>query len=196
MIFHNVPQNSPEWQLLRQGKFTASTFKDLFAAKTTAAYEKAIYRVAFEKVTGESPESYSNETMERGHDIELLAKEYYQNENQIEISEGGFYELNEFIGASPDANVGENGLLEVKSPLFNTQINYIISQKLPSIYRHQVQGQLYVTGRQWCDFLAYHPKLKPVIIRVERDELLISEIENKLILCIEDVKKIIEIIKR
>ena len=195
MKHHKVQQNTDEWLQLRQGKFTASTFSDLFAKPTTAAYQKAIYKVAYEILTGESPESYSNDYMQRGHELEPLAKKAYEMETFNVVEDAGFFEYNEFIGASPDGLVGEEGLVEIKCPAFNTMISYLIDPKLPSQYKHQVHGQLLVTGRKWCDFMCYHPKLKPVIIRIERDERFIKEIETKLNESIIEVHNILNLIK-
>jgi putative phage-type endonuclease len=193
--FHNVDQNSEEWFNLRLGRFTASTFKDLFMGKTTKGYEKAIYKPVFERLTNESPESFSSEYMERGHEMEPLAKDCYEQETFNEVSNGGFFALGEWIGASPDGLIDNDGVLEIKSPAYNTMINYLLTGKLPSIYKWQVHGQLYVTGRQWCDFMAYHPKLKPLIIRINRDESLIEELEVKMLESIKIAESIIETIK-
>ena len=70
MKFYDIDQNSDDWADLRRGKFTASTFADLFMDKKTATYQKAIIKVAYEIVTGESEESYSNKWMQRGHEKE------------------------------------------------------------------------------------------------------------------------------
>lgn len=191
-VYHNIHQNTEEWFNLRLGRFTASTFKDLFMGKTTKGYEKAIYKPVYEKLTNESPESFSSEYMERGHELEPLAKDCYEQETFNLVSNGGFFSIGEWIGASPDGLIDDDGILEIKSPAYNTMINYLITEKLPSIYKWQVHGQLYVTGRQWCDFMAYHPKLKPLIIRIERDELLIKELEDKLFESIEVAKTIIK----
>jgi len=195
MIHHKVDQNTEEWFALKLGKFSASWFKDLFAAKNTATYQKAIYKIVYERLTNEVPESFSNHWTERGHEFEPLAAEEYERQTFNEVSDGGFFELNEWVGCSPDRLVGSDGLVEIKCPAYNTMINYLLSQKVPSIYMKQIQGQLYVTGRKWCDFLAYHPKLKPLIIRVERDEKMIDELDTKLIQCIDEVKTIINKIK-
>ena len=191
MTFFDIEQGSDEWFAMRKGKFTASTFKDLFAAKTTKAYEKVIYQVVFERLTGESPENFTNEWMERGKELESEAIEKYEIMTFSKVKPGGFAELNEWVGCSPDGWV-EDGLIEVKCPAFNTMINYLLDKKLPKIYEKQVQGQLYVTGAEWCDFMCYHPKLKPLIIRIERDEVIISEIKAKLEESIEKAKSIIK----
>jgi putative phage-type endonuclease len=191
-IFHDTQQNSEEWFNLRLGRFTASTFKDLFLSKTTKGFEKAIYQTVYERLTGESPESFTSDYMDRGHELEPLAKELYEQETFNTVLNGGFFELGEWIGASPDGLISENGIIEIKCPAYNTMINYLLTKKLPSIYKWQVHGQLYVTGRAYCDFMAYHPKLKPLIIRIERDENLIKELEEKLLESIELAKSIIQ----
>ena len=196
MIFHDVEQNSEAWMELKRGKFSSSTFGDLFMAKNTAGYRNAIYRVVFERLTGETPESFSGNWMERGHEFEPEAREKYELLAFNKVLSGGFAELNEWVGCSPDGWV-ENGerLLEIKCPKYSTQIDYLIEKKLPKIYEKQVQGQLYVTGAEWCDFMCYHPKLKPLIIRVERDEEMIKEIEDKLNESIEKAKQLIKLLK-
>ena len=192
--YHNIQQNTEEWFNLRLGRFTASTFKDLFMSKTTKGYEKAIYKPVFERLTNESPESFSSEYMERGHEMEPLAKDCYEQETFNEVSNGGFFTLDDWIGASPDGLIENDGILEIKSPAYNTMINYLLNKKLPAIYKWQVHGQLYVTGRQWCDFMAYHPKLKPLIIRINRDESIIDELKGKLLESIKVAESIIETI--
>jgi len=194
MKHHEIEQNTDEWMQLRQGKFTASTFRDLFASKTTKAYQNAIYRVVFERLTGEQPESFSNEYMRRGHELEPLARERYEAETFESVEDGGFF-CSDWVGASPDGLVGKDGLIEIKCPAYSTMIDYMIKQKLPSIYKWQVHGQMYCTGRKWVDFMSYHPKLKPVIIRIDRDESIISELESKLSESVKEVERIIKLIK-
>ena len=192
MIHHNVIQNSDDWFKIRSGKFTASSFGDLFAAKSTLTYEKAIFKVAYERLIGETPESFSNEWTDRGHELEPLARDAYEVETFNLVEDAGFFELNDWVGCSPDGLVGQDGMIEIKCPAYNTFIRYINSGKLPSTYFYQVHGQMYVTGHQWVDFVAYHPPFKPFILRVERDEKVCQEIESALTEAIEKAKKIIE----
>lgn len=179
-VYHNVDQNTYEWFNLRLGRFTASSFKDLFMKHSTIGYEKAIYKTVFERLTGEAPENFSSMYMDRGHELEPLAVDAYQEETFNDVVNGGFFSLGEWVGASPDGLVGENGILEIKSPAYNTMINYLLKNQLPSNYKWQVQGQLYVTGREWCDFMAFHPKLKPLILRINRAEKEIETLKSKL----------------
>lgn len=178
--FHNVEHNTEAWDKLRLGRFTASIFKDLFMGKQTAGYKKAIYAPVYERLTGEKPNDFQSDYMERGHEIEPVAAIHYAELKGVELQPGGFWTVGDWIGASPDRLVGDDGLLEIKSPAWNTMFDYLLKQSLPNIYHWQVVGQLYVTGREWCDFIAYHPKLKPLIIRIERDDREIAKLKEVL----------------
>jgi len=190
MKFHDIEQNTDEWLELRKGKFTASTFKDLMSAESTAGYKNAIADVVYERITGNRIESYTNEWMQRGHDLEPQARLYYEL-NYSDVDGGGFF-CDEWVGASPDGLVGKDGLVEIKCPKHTTHIQYLMKSKLPSAYKWQIQGQLYVTDRKWCDFVSYHPKLPAFYIRVERDE----EIEAIGVVLDKAKKQAQEIIKK
>jgi hypothetical protein len=198
MIFYDVIQNSEEWDALRLGKFTASEFGNLFMGKETKGYQDSIIKVAYEKVTGYSEEKFSSKFMQRGHDQETLAREAYELLTFETLENGGFYEYDEFTGASPDAKIqGKNGGSELKRPSFRIYNEYLLSQKLPSIYYWQIHGQMLCTGWDFVDFMPFsHPNLKQVLIRVERDEKVLSLLKEQLLISIEEVKKLIEIIKQ
>lgn len=147
MTHHDIPQNTDEWFALRRGRFTCSTFKNLFLKPSTTTYQKEINRVVFERLTGKSPENFTTDYMERGSQLEAQAKEYYEAEKLQVVSPGGFYEMNEWVGGSPDGLV-EDGLLEIKCPSFNTMIEYLKAKKLPSEYLYQVQGHMMISGRK------------------------------------------------
>ena len=192
MIYHDVQQNTEEWFALKRGKFTASAFKSLFAAKSTDTYKKAIYKVAYERLTGESPESFSNKWTDHGHEHEPMARDAYEVETFNIVEDAGFIELNEWVGCSPDGLVGSDGLVEFKCPAYNTHFDYINADKLPTEYFYQVHGQIFVSGRKWCDFESFLNPFKPFIIRVERDEEVCKKIEAALNEAIEKAKKVIE----
>ena len=195
MKHHKIEQNTEDWMNLRMGKFTASSFKDLFMKETTVGYQNAINKVVFERLTGEQPESFSNEWMERGHELEPLAVDAYEMQTFNDVEGGGFFETSDFIGASPDGLIGEDGLLEIKCPSYSVMISYLLTGKLPNIYKWQVYGQLFVSERKWCDFVAFHPNLPLFVLRIERDEKLISELKETLSNSVEKAKERIKIIK-
>lgn len=196
--FYDIDQNSEEWDSLRLGKFTASMFSDLFMKKDTVTYQKAIIKVAYEIVTSESEESYSNKFMQRGHEREPFAKENYIIETFNDLENGGFWEYNEFVGASPDAKiVGQNGGCEFKCPSFQVYNEYLETQKIPKSYFWQIHGQLLCTGWDFIDYMPFSsPKLKQILIRVERDEDILRQLKERLEECIEEVKVKINLIKR
>ena len=198
MKHHNIEQNSEEWDALRLGKFTASTFSDLFMAKTTKGYQNAIIKVAFERVIGESEESYSNKWMQRGHEKEPFAVENYELFSFNTCEPAGFYEYDEFTGASPDRKIVEqNGGCEFKCPSFQVYNEYLLTQKLPKSYFWQIHGQLLCTGWDFIDYMPFSsPKLKQILIRVERDEAILDQLKTQLNICIEEVKILIERIRQ
>jgi hypothetical protein len=86
------------------------------------------------------------------------------------VEQVGFCTLDDgTFGCSPDSLVGDDGMLEIKCPSPAVHVGYLLGDKLPTTYRAQVQSQLFVTGRAWCDFLSYHPDLPPLLVRVEPD---------------------------
>lgn len=198
MKFYNIDQNSEEWDSLRLGKFTASTFSDLFMDKKTAGYQKAIIKVAYERVTGESEESYNNKWMQRGHEKEPFARENYELLTFNQLENGGFYEYSDFVGASPDAKIiGQNGGCEFKCPSFQVYNEYLETKKIPKSYYWQIHGQLLCTGWDFIDYMPYSsPKLKQILIRVERDDKVLELLKSKLNECIEEVKILVERIKQ
>jgi len=194
-IFHDIIQNEDTWLQKRLGVFTASSFSDLFMTKDKIGYKKAISKVVYERITGESYEHYSNARMNVGHDLEILAKEHYEMQTFCKISNGGFFEYNEWIGASPDGCVKDNnlnGLVEFKSRDPHIYFEYLETGKLPPVNKHQVYGQLWVSGYDFLDYMPYcSPKLKTLIIRVYPDKEIFDQLENKLIECIKEATALI-----
>lgn len=197
MIVFNVEQRSEAWFDLRLGRFTASTFSDVMAGNSTSGYENIIASIVGELITGESEELYSSPAMERGIELEPDAVNEYELLFSEKCEEIGLCipdendPLHEWIGVSPDRIVGD-GLLEVKCPLIKTHLKYMRMKQLPNEYKWQVQGQLMVTGANWCDFMSYYPNMKPFVIRVFPDENMFNQLREKLIYSVNQVKNIIE----
>lgn len=176
-----VEQGSPEWLAARLGKVTASRFSDVLAkgsGKTRKAY---MYELAAERLTGLPTQSYKSADMEWGSQCEEAARKEYELWTSNKADRVGLFVLNNNIGASPDSVVGEDGLLEIKCPKTTTQIDRFLNKEFPSEYMAQVQGQLWVTGRSWCDFVSYDPRINTearyFCIRVLRDEVYIKNLE-------------------
>lgn len=201
MIMHNFEQGSEAWHQIKLGRFSGTTFKNLQSAKSTASYQDAIMNVVAQILTGEKEETFSNDIMQRGIDMEPEAADIYELAFDIETQKVGFCEPDEdveyhdYVGVSPDRLVGDRGGLEIKCPKANTFFKYIKANILPSEYKWQVQGCLFVTGREWWDFMAYYPKLKPFIIRVYPDLEMHAKIDQEIIIAVEEVKRQIKLYK-
>jgi putative phage-type endonuclease len=191
-----VDQRSPEWFTLKIGKFSASSFSDFFMKPSTAGYRNAIADIAFERMTGKSASNgYTNPAMQWGIDHEDEARESYELQTFNLVKKCGIFVMNDWVCASPDGIVGTGGLLEIKCPQGNTQMYYLSNNELPDTYFWQVHFQMYVAEKQWCDFFSYHPDLKPLLIRVNRDEAVIKQIQDKLVESIKEVNNLISKIK-
>lgn len=164
--------------------------------KSTAGYKKAIYGPVHERLTGVSPDSYYGEHMRRGHEMEPYTVEEYEIENFRRVDAGGFWSLGDWLGASPDGLIGDDGLLEGKAPAWNTFIEYLSTGELPSIYYWQIHGQMYITGRNWVDFVAYHPDYKLLQMRIERDPDVDKKIHEKLTESVEQAQELLEKIRQ
>lgn len=189
-------QGTPEWFAARCGVPSASNFDLLLCAdgKVSKQRTKYLWQLAGETITGIAEETYQSAAMQRGKEMEAEARDLYSLITGQEVREVGFC-LADGFGASPDGFVGEKGLLEIKCPKLATHVGYLLDNILPVDYFQQTQGQLLVTGREWCDFFSYYPGLKPLIVRVTPDKkfqgLLKAELEK---LCVE-LKEIIKKIK-
>ena len=176
MQVHDVEQNSPEWFALRSGMPTASEFKKIITsqAKPSKQLEDYAALLAAELYAGDQLERWEgNQWTERGHELEPKAKASYAFQQNAEIEDVGFCTYNG-AGCSPDGLVGEHGLVEIKCLAPQKHVLALAyhdkHRKAQPDYIPQVQGQMYITGRAWCDLYFYHPALPELRIRVERDE--------------------------
>ncbi len=189
------PQGSEEWRLARAGHFTASKASELLMKPTTKGYQNLISQIAYERMTGEPVESYKNEWMEYGNEHEQQAREAYELLTYNKVHQVGFMEYNDWVGMSSDGLIGDRGGIEIKCVKWNTQIEYLLTKEVPTDYYNQIQFQLLVSGRDWIDWFSWHPKLNPVLIRVERDLTKIDNIWEALFRSIKEVETIISKLK-
>lgn len=184
MQLHEVEQGTPEWHQVRLGIPTASCFDKIITPTGKPSTQAAAYenKVIAEILTGKSADTFEgNVWTERGKELEPDAVDFYEMQTGLDTRIIGFVTNDEnTFGCSPDRLVGENGLLEIKCPAPHTHVQYLIDKEIDKGYYPQVQGQLFVTGREWCDWLSYHPEMPPVIIRVERDVEFIETLEKLL----------------
>jgi len=184
-------QGSPEWLASRLGIPSASMFAKIVTTKgawSTSA-DSYINQLVAERLTGEREEVFQSHHMIRGTELEPDARDLYSLMTDSEVTEVGFC-LHDTLaaGCSPDGLIGEDGGLEIKCPAPSTHVEYLRGGVLPSKYKQQVMGCLWITGREWWDFVSYHPTMKPLIVRVERDEEYIAALEK----CVTQAVHLIE----
>lgn len=184
-------QGSQDWFRLRMGIPTASNFKELLVtprAKGEIFGKGALtymYKLAGEIIMDEPQQNYDNVHMQRGRENEPKARvAYYFETGQEAKTTGIIHKIDAngkaIAGYSPDGLVNENGLIEIKDKLPHIQIETILNDVVPDEHESQIQGGLWVSEREWCDFVSYCPRLlKPFIKRAYRDEKLISKIEER-----------------
>lgn len=178
MIFHNVEQNTEEWDELRLRKATASNFGKFMANDGKAFGEPAkryALQIALERVTGRKSEfSFKNDDMERGHAQEPIARQLYEELNFINIDNGGFFCWGDY-GDSPDGLVNGSGVIEIKSVIAPTHYETLKRGTFDPAYKWQLIGHLDCTQRDWVDFASYcsdFPDNQQLIVyRIEKDSV-------------------------
>jgi hypothetical protein len=190
-------QGGPEWFAARAGIATASSFRRILATLRSGgeAAERRNYRaqLVVERLTGKVVEGYKSFAMQQGTEREPLARAAYEAKTGSSVVEIGFCRHDQIeAGASPDGMVGENGILEIKCPELANHLDYLRLKAEPPEYTAQIQGQLWITGREWCDFVSYNPdfpeRLQMVVRRVWRDEKAIASLRFAVGLFMEEVK--------
>ncbi len=175
-------QGTPEWYKCRLGIPTASEFHSMLAGGQGKTRRTYLYKLVGERVTGESQETFTNMHTERGHVLEAEARDLYSYD-VANLRTVGFIRRgtpNGFVGCSPDALVGDDGLLEIKTKLPHLQIEVLLGKRLPPDHVAQCQGALWVSGRKWLDFVSYWPGLPLFTIRVFPDLEYFAKLEEAL----------------
>lgn len=179
----NFEQGSDEWRRARAGVPTASEFELILArgknggaSKTRKTY---MLKLIGERMTGEPAESYTNAHMERGKVMEDEARNAYAFITDNSPTRVGFVR-NGDIGCSPDSLIADSGTLEIKTKLPHLQLEVLLSDQIPAEHVPQVQGQMMVCEREWCDFVSYWPKLPVFVKRAYRDEEYIKNLRAEI----------------
>ncbi len=195
-IQHDVDQGSDEWFSLRVGIPTASEFKNIVNEKTGVVKQNRA-----KTDLGEMPKSYANLKigeimtgelggvmkptfwMDRGSILEVRARQAYEQIHDVKTENGGFLTDDDgYFGASPDFMIGDDGIGEIKCLETKHHVKYLLddSDTVPNEYKAQIQGQLFITGRSYCDWWLFHPDLKSKGIRVHRDDEYIANLSDSL----------------
>ncbi len=182
-----MEQRTDEWFSARLGKVTASRIADVCARTKTgwgAGRKNYMAELVVERLTGQRNEGFTNAAMQWGTDQEPEARIAYEFYRNAEVAETGFVPHLSIAetGASPDGLVGDDGLVEIKCPNTATHIETLDGGSMPEKYFLQIQWQLVCTGRQWCDFVSFDPRMPETmrlfVDRVKRDDTAIAAIEK------------------
>jgi putative phage-type endonuclease len=204
-----MEQRTNEWFQARCGKATASRIADAIArTKTGWGASRANYMAELiaERLTGSPAERFTNAAMQWGVDTEGEARMAYGLSTGDDVIEVGFIDhpALPMSGASPDGFVGDLGLVEIKCPNTATHIETLIGQTIPSKYETQMLWQMACTGRRWCDFVSYDPRMpddmRLFVRRFHGDGAEIARLETEVRVFLAEVEakqaQLIEAIRR
>jgi putative phage-type endonuclease len=191
--------------MLRAGKVTASKVADVLSkVKSGESAGRKNYRMDLvaERLTGKPSDSFTNSAMQWGTDQEPFARIAYETYRGLFVEQIPFMDhpTIEWFGCSPDGLIGKDGLLEIKCPNTTTHIEYIQDGKPPSRYIPQMMAQMACTGRKWCDFCSYDPRLpldlQLFVVRLQRDDKYIAEMESEIIKFLKEVEDTLALLKK
>ena len=179
-----MDQRSEEWFQQRLGKGTASKANDM-RSKTGVKRKSYAIRLVTERRTKMPVETFVSPSMEWGTENEQFGRMAYQLRNKDSgVAEVGFllHSTIENFGASPDGFVDKDGLIEIKCPNSTTHIEWLLAGKVPTTHKNQMIAQLVCTGRQWCDFVSFDPRvgaqLELFVVRFEPTDKEREELEK------------------
>ena len=180
-------QGTQEWHQERLGRATASRVADIIA-RTKSGYSasRANYaaQLVIERLTGQVSDTYTNAAMQHGIDTEPNARAAYEFRYDVSVEQVGFipHPRIAMSGASPDGQIGNDGLLEIKCPNSATHIEALLTETVPEKYVTQIQWQLACTGRKWADYLSFDPRMpeamRMFVKRIPRDDAMIEGLEK------------------
>lgn len=183
-IITEVEQGSPEWLALRLGIVTCSKLDCLLVnGQGEAGFGAGAFTymntLIGERITGEAADPFQgNYHTERGHEWEGVGRKLYEQRKEVETTQVAII-LNHGAGYSPDSLVGADGLTEIKTKLPKFQVDVILSDAIPKEHIAQCQGGLWVSEREWIDFVCYWPGMPLFIKRAYRDEALIRKLSER-----------------
>jgi putative phage-type endonuclease len=195
-------QRTPEWHAFRLGRVTASRISDVMATiKSGEAITRRNYRAekVLERISGKSQENnYQSGAMLAGIEREAQARIEYEFDQNCTVEEVGIipHPTIQWAAASPDGLVGEHGLIEIKCPEASAFLDAMLGKDIPQKYADQMQWQMACSGRQWCDYVLYREGLPLAMLRVERDDKRIAEIEAEVRKFLQEVEDTLEILAR
>ncbi len=205
MILETATQRDADWYAARIGKATASRFKDatayLRSGDPAQAQRDYCTELVVERLTQQPIQRYVTSAMQWGTEQEPAARAAYERATGISVEETGFVAHDTLLaGCSPDGLVDWDGLIEIKCP-YNSAVHIeTLLNGMPAEHTAQVQGQLWITGRQWCDFVSYDPRMpEPLqlhVQRIQRDPGFIADLEARITIFLQQVGTQVEALRR
>ena len=193
----NIVQQTDEWYAARLGMFSGSDFHT-FLGNSKTKEDKLWEKISERRYHDSDVEDFMNPYTERGKALEHEARRLYSAVYETDVEEVGLVEDMEYfpgyVVCSPDGLVGDDGIIEIKCPVAKYMTQYTEGKHADNYYikpeyRTQVQFNLLVTQRKWCDFIYYHPRVGLRVQRIERDDKAIEEILNTLKECVKYVEE-------
>lgn len=200
-----IEQGSEEWHAQRLGKATASRIADIMAkTKTGWGASRANYaaELVCERLTGKRAEGFTNAAMAFGTENEPLARAAYEFRHDVTVELASFIDHPRVAmsGASPDGLIGNDGLIEIKVPNSATHIQTLLGGAIPEKYRLQMAWQMSCTGRRYCDFVSFDPRLpeemRMFVQRYERDDIMVRELDREVEIFLAEVDDTIKRLRR
>lgn len=183
-IISDVEQGTQEWLELRLGIATCSELDTLLVnGKGEAGFGAGAFTymdtLIGERITGEAADPFTgNRHTERGHELEGTGRQLFESQTGVTTQQVGII-LNHGIGYSPDSLIGVDGLCEIKTKLPKFQVGVILGNEIPKDHIAQCQGGLWVSEREWIDFVSYWPGMPLFIKRAYRDEAMIRKLSER-----------------
>ena len=158
---NSAEQRTDEWFAQRLGFCTASRVADALAKEGSATRENYLWQLVAERLTNQQQDSFTNAAMQRGTEMEPIARAAYEATTGTFVDLCGFMPHPEiqWFGASPDGLIGADGVLEIKCPNTSTHLQYRKAGKPPAKYRYQMMAQMVCTGRKWAEFVSFDDRL-------------------------------------
>ena len=196
-----MKQGTPEWFDARVGCCTASRCHDAISKTKSgwsASRERYAHELVAERLVGKAQDHFVSADMMWGIEQEPRARAAYEFVNNLTVEEVGSvpHPSIQWFSASPDGLVGKDGLVEIKCPKTTTMISTVLSGEIPKNYITQMLCQLACTGRKWCDFLMFDPRVPPAnqlwVKRYEPEPEIIAQLEESVQLFLLDVEVILK----
>ena len=198
-----LEQGTDEWKMARLGHVSGSSIADVMAkGKSGEALTRKKYktRLVAERLSMQIQEGFTSSAMEWGIQTEYLARQAYEVYSDTFVDKTGFWKHPsiKWLGCSPDGLVGDMGLVEIKCPNTTTHIDYLYADQIPTEYYKQMQCQLWVTNREWCDFISFDPRLplknRLFVKRLHRSNDFITDMEIEVKQFLQEVEDMIKIL--